>query len=55
MKIVLDKNFRSRREVIESVNFLFDFVMHEEVGGIDYKNGNGLVLGADYDATCRTG
>ena len=23
--------------------------MHEEVGGIDYKNGNGLVLGADYD------
>lgn len=49
VKIVLDKNFRSRREVIESVNFLFDFVMHEEVGGIDYKNGNGLVLGADYD------
>lgn len=48
-KIVLDKNFRSRREVIESVNFIFDFIMHKEVGGIDYKDGNGLVTGAEYD------
>ena len=48
-KIILDKNFRSRREVIGSVNFIFDYIMHRELGGIDYKNGNRLSLGADYD------
>lgn len=48
-KIILDKNFRSRKEVIDSVNFIFDFIMHRQVGGIDYKNGNQLELGADYD------
>ena len=48
-KIILDKNFRSRKEIIESVNYIFDFIMHREVGGIDYKNGNQLTLGADYE------
>lgn len=47
-KIVLDRNFRSRREVIDSVNYIFNFIMNEKVGGIDYKNGNGLTYGADY-------
>lgn len=47
-KIILDKNFRSRKEVIESVNYIFNCIMHRQVGGIDYKNGNQLVLGADY-------
>lgn len=48
-KIILDKNFRSRREVIDSVNYIFDFIMHRQVGGIDYQNGNRLALGADFD------
>ena len=47
-KIVLDRNFRSRREVIESVNYIFDYIMNEKAGGIDYKNGNRLAYGADY-------
>lgn len=47
-KIILDKNFRSRKEVINSVNYIFDHIMHKEVGGIDYKSGHGLVLGAKY-------
>lgn len=48
-KIILDDNFRSRREVIESVNFIFDYIMHRGFGGIDYKNGNRLSLGATYN------
>lgn len=48
-KIILDKNFRSRREVIDSVNYIFDFIMHRQVGGIDYRNGNQLALGADFE------
>lgn len=52
-KIILDKNFRSRKEVIDSVNYIFDYIMHREVGGIDYKNGNRLSLGADYEELPR--
>ncbi len=49
-RIILDKNFRSRREIIDSVNYLFDYLMHKELGGIDYKNENRLTLGSvDYD------
>lgn len=44
-KIILDRNFRSRREVINSVNYLFNYIMHRQVGGIDYVNGNQLVYG----------
>lgn len=50
-KIILDKNFRSRKEVIDSVNFIFNFIMHKQVGGIDYKNGSQLALGADYNTS----
>ncbi|MCR5703810.1 MAG: helicase-exonuclease AddAB subunit AddA [Eubacterium sp.] len=48
-RIILDKNFRSRREIIDSVNFVFDYLMHKDFGGIDYKGENRLTLGADYD------
>ena len=47
-KIILEKNFRSRREVIDSANFLFEHIMSKELGGIDYKDGNRLTFGADY-------
>ncbi len=48
VKIVLDDNFRSRQEVINSVNFIFDFIMHREVGGIQYTENNRLNKKADY-------
>ena len=48
-KIVLDQNFRSRKEVIDSVNFLFEHIMSKELGGIEYRDGNGLTLGAEYE------
>ena len=43
--IFLQKNFRSRLEVIECVNSLFDKIMSEELGEVDYKKGQALVFG----------
>ena len=50
-KIMLDKNFRSRKGIVEGVNFFFDFLMTRKMGDIDYKNGDGLVSGADFSET----
>lgn len=47
-KIILDDNFRSRKEIIDSVNFIFDYIMQDRVGGIDYKDGHRLRQHADY-------
>lgn len=46
--IRLNKNFRSRREVIDTVNFVFEGLMSEKLGDIDYKDDEKLDLGADY-------
>ena len=35
-KIELDTNFRSRREVLDSVNAVFDRIMTKDFGGIEY-------------------
>lgn len=48
-KIILDRNFRSRKEVVDAVNSIFDFIMNKNVGGIDYRDGNGLVTGAAFE------
>ncbi len=50
-KILLDKNFRSRKGIVDGVNFFFDFLMTRKMGDIDYKNGDGLVSGADFSET----
>lgn len=44
-KIVLGKNFRSRREVLDSVNDIFGLIMTERAGGIDYDEDQRLNLG----------
>ena len=36
-KIVLSRNFRSRKEVLDSVNSVFERIMSESVGDIDYN------------------
>ena len=46
--IVLDRNFRSRREVTDTVNFVFSRLMSREAGDIDYTGEERLVCGADY-------
>lgn len=47
-RIDLHKNFRSRKEVIESVNYIFSQIMTEKLGGIAYDNAASLVFGASY-------
>lgn len=47
--ISLDRNFRSRKGVVEGINFFFNFLMTRSTCGIDYKNGESLRFGADYE------
>ena len=44
-RIIFDKNYRSRQEVIDFTNFIFRQIMIPEVGGIDYADGNALEAG----------
>ncbi len=46
--IILEKNFRSRREITDSVNFIFRNIMSEQCGDIDYDQSEFLVCGASY-------
>ncbi|MBO5154287.1 MAG: helicase-exonuclease AddAB subunit AddA [Eubacterium sp.] len=47
-KICLDKNFRSRSQVLDSVNDLFYRIMKRDVGGVEYDAAAALYPGADY-------
>ena len=49
-RIDLHKNFRSRREVLESANYLFRQLMTRSLGGISYDDKAALYAGADYPA-----
>lgn len=54
-KIDLNKNFRSRREVLDNINFLFEKIMDEEIGGADYNHGHAMVFGnLNYEGTGKT-
>ena len=44
-RIIFDKNYRSRQEVIDFTNFIFRQIMIPDVGGIDYADGNALDAG----------
>ena len=48
VRINLSKNFRSRKEVVDSVNAVFEKCMLKEIGGVEYKEDARLYLGADY-------
>ena len=55
-KILLGKNFRSRPEIIDATNFIFDDIMRKEVGGIDYAKESKLKCGAkDYNLDLNSG
>lgn len=49
VKIILDKNFRSRSVVLDFINVLFRQNMSADFGGIDYDEENQLNPGADYE------
>ena len=50
-KIQLYKNFRSREEVIDGVNYLFKELMSVTVGELEYTDNEALNLGAIYKET----
>lgn len=45
IKIDLVKNFRSRKEVLDNINLLFELFMDDEIGGADYKTSHRMVFG----------
>ena len=45
IKIDLLKNFRSRGEVLNNINLLFDLFMDDKIGGADYKASHRMVFG----------
>lgn len=47
-KIQLYKNFRSRKEVVDAVNFLFKQIMSVRVGELDYTENEALNPGAEF-------
>lgn len=55
--LVLDRNFRSRVQITDSVNFIFRQLMSRELGEIEYDDSECLVCGASYppapDRGCR--
>lgn len=47
-RIDLHQNFRSRKEVITSINHVFEKIMDEKIGGISYDDAAALYPGAVY-------
>ena len=47
-RIDLSRNFRSRREVLDTVNYIFRQIMVEDLGGLDYDRDAALYPGAVY-------
>lgn len=48
-KIKLFKNFRSRKQVLDIVNLVFETLMSKEIGELDYTKEEFLNLGANYE------
>lgn len=44
-KIDLNKNFRSRMEVLDNINLVFNLIMDDDIGGADYKATHQMVFG----------
>ncbi|WP_040197597.1 helicase-exonuclease AddAB subunit AddA [Candidatus Soleaferrea massiliensis] len=47
-KINLNRNFRSKRQVTDGINFIFEQIMSEALGELDYNDEEKLICGADY-------
>ncbi len=45
IKIDLVKNFRSREEVLDDINRIFNLIMDESIGGVDYKKEHQMQYG----------
>lgn len=47
-KIMLYKNFRSRKEVVDCANYIFENIMSKNIGEIEYSEKERLNLGASF-------
>lgn len=47
-KILLYKNFRSKRNILDGVNLIFKGIMSSYVGELDYTDEESLIYGAEY-------
>lgn len=45
VKIDLNKNFRSREEVLSNINLIFDYIMDSQLGGADYVKSHRMIFG----------
>ncbi len=45
LKIDLLKNFRSRKEVLEDINIIFNSLMSDNIGGADYRKSHQMIFG----------
>ena len=48
MLITLSKNFRSNKLVLDFCNFIFESIMSNKIGEVDYNEDEALYLGANY-------
>ena len=54
VKIDLLKNFRSRNNVLDNINLLFDNIMDDDIGGADYKASHRMIFGNKvYEKECN--
>ncbi len=47
-KVLLSRNFRSRQEVLDTTNFVFENIMSQQMGEMDYGDEERLYFGAAY-------
>ena len=47
-KILLSKNFRSRKEILDAANFIFENILSVEMGEMAYGDDEALHFGAEY-------
>ena len=50
-KIILDRNFRSRKGICDYTNFIFSHIMSRKIGELDYLQDDYLNYGSDYKET----
>ncbi len=49
LKIQLFKNFRSRKNILDTTNIIFQEIMRKDLGDVDYNEDEYLNLGANYE------
>ena len=48
VKIILAENFRSRKDVLDSINYIFEQIMSKNIGDCEYSNVETLKNGATW-------